>query len=238
MAYMGMFIGGLMALQHTNIMMYNSLRRTGLVFVLIIQYMVIGAVPSRQALLAVGIITTGTGLAAAYDLSFDSTGYEWAILCNVTYALYVVLIRWVTEKTGFDAVGIIFYNSTLCLPFTMILLAIAGVESDIYSRSVSFWVAFGASSVMGFFINHAIMYNTTVNSPMTHSVTGQLKDVILILLSFQTDYTFSLFNFVGVLSSFLGSMVYAHAKLQEAKEATNDVDENSDLGRKEPREEN
>jgi len=167
LSYMAMLTFGLAALRQTDLVMYNSLRRTGIVFVLISQYFVLGTVPTRQVLVAVGIITVGTLLAAANDLSFDMGGYMWAFLCNMMTALYVVLIKWVKERTSLSAYGILFYNTILCLPSCAVALVVIGYQETFWERPVTFWVSFLASSMMGFFINHSIFYNTAVNSPMT-----------------------------------------------------------------------
>mmetsp|Transcript_25086 Transcript_25086/g.70271 ORF Transcript_25086/g.70271 Transcript_25086/m.70271 type:complete len:324 (+) Transcript_25086:102-1073(+) len=215
--YMGMLASGLAALRLTDLVMYNSLRRTGVVLVLVCQYFVLGTVPSRQVFVAVGLIAGGTLVAAANDLSFNMGGYMWALLCNMSTALYIVLIKWVKERTSLSAYGILFYNTFLCLPFCAVALAVMGYQETFWERPLTFWMSFSASSVMGFFINHSIFYNTAMNSPLTQSVAGQMKGFILLVCSFGFDYKFDPLNFVGVLSSFAGSMVYAHGRVTEVR---------------------
>mmetsp|Transcript_26540 Transcript_26540/g.103365 ORF Transcript_26540/g.103365 Transcript_26540/m.103365 type:complete len:111 (+) Transcript_26540:805-1137(+) len=74
-----------------------------------------------------------------------------------------------------------------------------------------------ASSIMGFVLNHSTYYNTSRNSPLTHTITAQMKDVVLLVISFTVfDSGFiSTGTGIGACISALGSLLYALVKYRE-----------------------
>ena len=72
--------------------------------------------------------------------------------------------------------------------------------------------------MLAFVLNYAIFWNTSANSALTQTVSGQLKDIGTVLLgyiAFPPDQV-SLFNVLGVLLGFGGSLGYAFVKYREA----------------------
>ncbi|XP_057510534.1 UDP-N-acetylglucosamine transporter UGNT1-like [Actinidia eriantha] len=73
----------------------------------------------------------------------------------------------------------------------------------------------GLSCILAFFLNYSIFLNTTLNSALTQTICGNLKDLFTIGLGwmFFGGLPFDLLNVVGQLLSFLGSGLYAYYKL-------------------------
>jgi hypothetical protein len=66
---------------------------------------------------------------------------------------------------------------------------------------------------MGFVLNFAYFMCTKINSPLTTTVIGCLKNVVTTYCGMLfNDYRFSALNFVGLNVSVFGSLMYSHAE--------------------------
>jgi len=76
------------------------------------------------------------------------------------------------------------------------------------------------SAFLAFLLNFAIFWNTSANSPLTQSVTGQFKDfatVVVGLLLFGDDVSHDPLKLIGVLIGFGASIFYAYAKYTSSR---------------------
>lgn len=66
-------------------------------------------------------------------------------------------------------------------------------------------------------INYAVFLNTAINSPLTQTVSGQLKDILVLIFGILIfrDVKFSFVNTLGVCLSLCGSFIYAFARFKE-----------------------
>lgn len=117
-----------------------------------------------------------------------------------------------------------FYNAIFSLPLSILIL-LFNYESEIQPvldfelwNDPGFLVSFFLSAIMGFVLNFSIVYCTKVNSALTTTVTGSLKNIFSTYLGmFMGDYVFSLANFMGLNISVVGSLVYSQVKYLEQK---------------------
>ncbi|KAL5975772.1 hypothetical protein ACLOJK_020099 [Asimina triloba] len=72
--------------------MYTTLRRTTVVFTMIVEYLLTGQKYSSSVVGSVGLIVFGAFVAGTRDLSFDSYGYAIVFLSNITTAIYLATI--------------------------------------------------------------------------------------------------------------------------------------------------
>ena len=72
-----------------------------------------------------------------------------------------------------------------------------------------------ASCVLAFSLNYAIFLNTSLNSALTQTICGNLKDVVVILVGYHTfgGVAFDPLNFLGILLGFAGTVSYAYVNL-------------------------
>jgi solute carrier family 35 protein len=220
-SYLLMLMSGMFGLKNTSLVMYNTLRRTTVAFVLILEYLVLRVVPSIPTLGCVAAMTVGAVWAGSKDSAFDFYGYGMIFLANMTSALYVVLVRKVKQSTSWNNTDILYLNSMLSAPLVLMLLLWRGELVPLYHKGWqaypwSFYAVFLVACLMGFIINHSIYYNTNTNSPLTQTVSAQVKDVILLAASAPFDGTSAIIdNLAGILISLLGSVAYSVIKYRE-----------------------
>mmetsp|Transcript_36806 Transcript_36806/g.59516 ORF Transcript_36806/g.59516 Transcript_36806/m.59516 type:complete len:357 (-) Transcript_36806:98-1168(-) len=215
----------LAALRLTNIAMYSVLKRLVTPVMLCADYFLRNKVAPVSVRRAVYIIVAGTVMAGASDLSFDLLGYLWAMISCVVTAGHTVYIAKSAVEAQLNSFGLLFYCSILSIPF-LLLFTIANGELEQFMNfpelhNPAFQIAFGSSIVLGFLIHYAIYICTTVNSPLTTSIMGQVKAIVQIGSGFILfDHApITPFNVIGMAMSTLGSCYYAYLKIKDGSKA-------------------
>ncbi len=208
---------GLMALQHINIPIYNTLRRSGIFLVIFIEYYMYYRLPSRPILLSVSIIVFGTIIAGSRDLSFDIKSYIIAMIANLLTALYIILVKHYSKTLKLDPLNLLYYNNLLSLPFACILSLLLKENVVNYDWTMGFVLNFFTSVVFSFLLNVGIYFNTTINSPLTQSILGQAKGYIQLVfgLILFNDYQYEFYNAVGMSIAMFGGILYAYIGYSE-----------------------
>ncbi|KAL6530710.1 hypothetical protein OROGR_014570 [Orobanche gracilis] len=206
LAYLLYMLVSMESVRGVNVPMYTTLRRTTVVFTMIVEYILVRQRYTRPILGSVGLIVLGAFIAGARDLSFDSYGYTVVFLSNITTAMYLATIarigksitsdinsQWLVGKMRIR-VGI------LCRPVLLLWTLLHGdLEMSMnfpYLFSPGFLVVLLLSCILAFFLNYSIFLNTTLNSALTQTICGNLK-----------------LNVIGQLLGFIGSGMYAYYKL-------------------------
>ena len=115
--------------------------------------------------------------------------------------------------------GAVYYNCLLSLPVVMMVVYSEGKLQEIRNfpdlGNVAFQVYFVASSVMGFVLTFAIVVCTQVNSALTTTVVGCIKNVLISYggMIIGGDYIFSWMNFTGLNVSIGGSLYYSYIQV-------------------------
>lgn len=75
-----------------------------------------------------------------------------------------------------------------------------------------FMLIFICAALLGSVLNYSIFVCTTINSALTTAVVGCLKNVVTTYIGMMifTDYSFSLWNFLGINISIVGSLYYTY----------------------------
>ncbi|KAJ6674002.1 SOLUTE CARRIER FAMILY 35 [Salix viminalis] len=202
-----------------NVPMYTTLRRTTVVFTMIMEYILAGQRYAPPIFGSVGLIVLGAFIAGARDLSFDFYGYAVVFLANFTTAIYLATISRIGKSSGLNSFGLMWCNGIICGP---VLLFWTFIRGDLqmamnfpYLFSPGFLAILLFSCILAFFLNYSIFLNTTLNSALTQTICGNLKDLFTIALGWTIfgGLPFDIFNVIGQSLGFVGSGLYAYYKL-------------------------
>ncbi|XP_052209677.1 UDP-N-acetylglucosamine transporter UGNT1 isoform X1 [Diospyros lotus] len=202
-----------------NVPMYTTLRRTTVVFTMIVEYILSGQKYTAPVVGSVALIVVGAFIAGARDLSFDSYGYAILFLANISTAVYLATIARIGKSSGLNSFGLMWCNGIICGPIVLFWAYFRG-DLDMtlnfpYLFSPGFLVVLLLSCILAFFLNYSIFLNTTLNSALTQTICGNLKDIFTIGLGWMLfgGLPFDFLNVVGQLLGFIGSGLYAYYKL-------------------------
>lgn len=220
LSYILMLLFGLAALQHTSLLMYHTLRRTSIVAVLLAQWILLGLLPSRATLAATALIVSGAFAAVATNLRFELAAYVLAGAANIATAVYLVRLKDVRDYCNVSNLQLLFINNVYALPALLAVLIASPPEAAVWARFAipEFTFLFLASASFALVLNHAVYVNTTVNDAVAHTISTQIKDVVLLAISiiFVDDAKLRSRGMLdGALVAFAGSLVYALGKLRE-----------------------
>ncbi|KAL3500900.1 hypothetical protein ACH5RR_039993 [Cinchona calisaya] len=202
-----------------NVPMYTTLRRTTVVFTMIVEYILARQKYTPPILGSVALIVLGAFIAGARDLSFDFYGYLLVFLSNITTAIYLATIARIGKSSGLNSFGLMWCNGIICGPVLLVWTFIRGdLELTMNFSSLlspGFLVVLLLSCILAFFLNYSIFLNTTLNSALTQTICGNLKDLFTISLGWIifAGLPFDILNVIGQLLGFLGSGLYAYYKL-------------------------
>lgn len=208
---------GMVALDHVDIPMFATLRRLTVLFVLLNEWFMLGKRPQPTIVGAVTIMIVGSLIGGYGDLKFDLVGYMFVLLNNLFTALNLVVMKKTIGDTKLagDQMSIMYYNSLISIPFLLVAACVNGEMTQVWSfphlYDTGFQMAFLISGVTSFVMNYSTFWCTRVNSALTTSVTGQVKNVLssFVSIAFQgVSATPTLLT--GLTVGLSGSMVYGY----------------------------
>lgn len=196
----------------------STLRRLTVLMVVLCEIIVLRKRQSGLTILSVSVMVLGSFIGGWGDLQFDLYGYSMVLLNNLVTALNLVFIKktLLDTKLASDTFGVLYYNSVISIPFLLVLVVLSGevfsLGSYTYWTSLAFQTSFLISACMSFLMNYSTYWCTEVNSALTTSVTGQVKNVLssfVALSMFGMKATPMLVG--GLTVGLTGSMMYAYA---------------------------
>eukprot|EP00753_Platysulcus_tardus_P012441 PLAT3359.18.p2 GENE.PLAT3359.18~~PLAT3359.18.p2 ORF type:complete len:327 (-),score=150.08 PLAT3359.18:137-1117(-) len=221
--FLGMVVTGLGALRYLNVPMFNALRRVTTLVTMAMEYFMQGKTSSRETLMAVVVMVFGAIFAGATDLTFHAWGYILVQLNCLVTAGYLVYINRMTRTDALNKFGLMFYNNLLSWPVVAVLVYASGeweeLQSYEYLSDRNFQICLFISSAQAFFLNYAIFLCTSLNSALTTSVTGQIKNIVTtgVGLFIFGDVILTFSNFTGLLIGVVGSAWYSWLKYAESE---------------------
>ena len=196
----------------------STLRRLTVLMVVLCEMIVLRKRQSGMTIISVSVMVLGSFIGGWGDLQFDLYGYSMVLLNNLVTALNLVFIKktLLDTKLASDTFGVLYYNSVISIPFLLVLVVLSGEIFSLgdypYWSSLAFQTSFLISACMSFLMNYSTYWCTEVNSALTTSVTGQVKNVLSSFVALSMFGMKATPMLVGGLTVGLsGSMMYAYA---------------------------
>ncbi|XP_044413173.1 UDP-N-acetylglucosamine transporter UGNT1 isoform X3 [Triticum aestivum] len=221
-AFAGLFAlyASMESVRGVNVPMYTTLRRTTVAFTMTMEYFLAKQKHTPPIIGSVALIVFGAFIAGARDLSFDARGYAIVFVANITTAVYLATINRIGKSSGLNSFGLMWCNGLVCGPAVLFLTYIQGdLKKTIefpYLYSPGFQVVLLFSCILAFLLNYTIFWNTILNSALTQSMCGNLKDFFTVGLGWVLfgGLPFDLLNVIGQGLGFVGSGMYAYCKIK------------------------
>lgn len=220
LSYLLYMVVGMASIRGVNVPMYTTLRRTTVLFTMLMEFAIAGQRHSRPVVASVAIIVLGAAVAGARDLTFEPYGYAAVFLSNLTTAMYLAVISRLGKATGLNSFGLMWCNGIVCLPLLLLWTLVSGelgVALHFDRRhELGFQLVIALSCTLAFALNYTIFLNTSLNSALTQTMCGNLKDLGTVALGWIWfgGLPFDAVNLVGQSLGFVGSGMYAYCKLK------------------------
>jgi len=209
-------VSGVTALRYLNVPMYSVFRRSTTLLVAAGEWVMFQKKPSGLSMVSIFVMVSGAIVAGATDLSYSLPGYIWVAICAVSTAVYLLLIRKLSDKTGLKQSGLLYYNNMLSLPLMAAYMLLCTNEFQEALRmpqlqDPQFLIVLIFSASQAYLLNVCIFWCTTTNSALTTTVTGQMKDLATTGLGMVMfgDVSFNGKNILGVSVGMSGAMLYS-----------------------------
>ncbi|KAL9242454.1 hypothetical protein vseg_016447 [Gypsophila vaccaria] len=220
LSYLLFMLVSMESVRGVNVPMYATLRRTTVAFTMVVEYLVAGQTYSHRIVGSVAVIILGAFVAGARDLSFDFYSYAVVLVSNICTAVYLASIARLGKSSGLNSFGLMWCNGIICGPILFVWTFLQGdlqkLPSFPYLSSFGFQAVMLLSCIMAFFLNYTVFWNTALNSALTQTICGNLKDVFTIGVGWLLfgGLAFDWFNILGQGLGLFGSCLYAYFKLQ------------------------
>lgn len=219
-AYMLYMLLSMASVRGVNLPMYTTLRRTTPAFTMAADYALAGQRQPREIVWSVALMVAGAGIAGAGDFHFDVVGYAYVFANNAATAAYLACIFRFGRSSGLNSFGMMWCNGMMTAPTLLVGTLVTGELESVMAfphiHELSFQAVLACSCVLAFLLNYAIFLNTSLNSALTQSICGNLKDVVVIVVGYRSfgGVKFEPLNFLGIVVGAAGSLTYAYLKLR------------------------
>jgi len=224
LSFGGMVTTGLASLTYVNIAMYSVLRRLTTWITLIGEQQFLTRVIPRDEQLSIYLMLLGAIAAGWGDLEFHLLGYVLIFVNCLFTAGYLLAIKDAKDQTNLNTFGLMFYNNLFSFPLYLVIVACTELTDIVqYDKwtDLGFLFCFLMSSVQAFLLNYLIFLCSIVNSPLTTSITGQIKNILATVMGFFLfgGMPMTIAAALGLSTSTLASIWYGQIKYEQSAAA-------------------
>lgn len=163
--------------------MFTVLRRFSILMTLILNYFILKRGSLFMTKVSVAMMILGAVVAAASDLTFDAVGFAMVLANDLFTAAVGVTLEKKLDAKDLNKWGLMFYNSLFSIPILAMALM---YNTEEYNKVLTFpgWsnpsfiACFCLAASMGVVLQLSIFVCTQVNSALTTSVIGCLKNAV------------------------------------------------------------
>jgi drug/metabolite transporter (DMT)-like permease len=213
---------GNISVQIVNLAASQVVRSTTPLFMIVVAYKFLNSVPSLSIVLSVLPIVFGVALTVVGDMDLDIFSLAVLFLGNLLAALKVVLANKYINQFKLHPVDLLKELSPLASLFMLGFAVVKGELRDFFIERASSGISWNTyfmvlfTAVCAFSLNWTNMMANKYTSPLTMSVTANVKQVFLVVLSiFIYNVPMNIFNTSGIIIAFLGMFYYSYVKYQE-----------------------
>ena len=213
---------GLWSLVFVNIAMFGALKRCTVVASWVIELLFTRTSTTMKSAAPITVMTVGTVVASFNDLQFSAPGYAMAILSCITQAGAFELGRRLIKEKASGVVPVLWANSVASTLLLVPVLFATGEMETLAPAKLSPTILghFFLNSVSCLLMNYSVFLNCSVNSPLAHAVTGNMKAVVTTVvgvLLFAADLLF--IGWVGVVGNFGGAAWFSYQKWRQKQDS-------------------
>jgi hypothetical protein len=214
--HFGNLLFGLGGTQSLSLPMFTVMRRFSVLMTMYGELYILKKHKSTLVQSSIYLMIVGAVIAAYDDLTFDVNGYVFITLNNIFTAVNGIYTKRRLDGAKYGEYDLLYYNSLLTLvPMLIVTFFFSNTDNIINYNgwtNPGFLFFFILSSLMGFVLNYSWMLCTRFNSPLTTTVTGTLKNILVTYTGMVVggDYIFSNWNFVGLTVSSVASVIYSY----------------------------
>lgn len=232
MIFFGNLVFGLGGTKSLNLPMFTVLRRFSVLMTMFGEIYILRVKKSFSIRISIYVMIFGAIIAAFNDLTFEIHGYIFIMFNNLFSAANGIYTKKKLSNTDLKENDLLLYYSTMTIIPLLCLFAYTGESEKLLLfdgwSTPGFWLFFLLSSIMGFTLNYSMMLCTRFNSPLTTTVIGCLKNILVTYAGMFVggDYIFTNYNFIGLTLSTLASLFYTYYAFTEKTRMTNNqIDE-------------
>ncbi|KAG2382602.1 hypothetical protein C9374_005182 [Naegleria lovaniensis] len=218
--YIGVFIlniiYGNISVFRTSLHMSQIVRSTVPIFVLVLSYLFMGTKTSLYKVLIVTTVIIGVILTVLHNVEISISDLVVLLIGNLFAALKTTLTNKSLKSYKIHPLVLIKFVA----PFASLgMLCIALFNGEVFSLSkryhqVEWWKGYGfvfITSVLSFFLNTTNFVANKTTSPLTMSLTANLKQVLIVVVSLTLmhEESITLLNICGIAITLSGMFLYS-----------------------------